>query len=1450
MAETLPAVIERRWTREERAAPQRILFSRRVRIMLILTSVLMLIAGGAAGVMAWWRPLVAPTWVVLAIARDDTTTIERGLAIAGDAHAMMEFSPSKNQNIIRTTGLTRRECEQMLAGLHLVRMNDRLCLYLTGAAGLNARGEVVFFPSDIAPNDPEDAIALADVLTDMERCQTNHCLLILDLSSVASSSLEVMPSEGVREALDRMLTERNLKNLLVIVSASSDETLNYVPGQCRSVFGLFAERAIKGHADGCNPQAIRDGRVSLTEFVAYLTTRVPSFTLHACGQQQRPICYGHVEDFELAVAEPIKRLFDEFETPQEQPPTWLQDAWASHRKMYINGTFAEDTAAFRLWTDQIIAAEMAFVNAAPAAVMVALEKHVTASRQHFERFAAARGGTVPPADPETLKSVQTFVSAWGEQVLTAAPGAQRAAGNKLLDDFTKAHAKTAPEAVHIAVSEVARTTTSIHFNNLEPLARLLAAYPQVPTTPQTELLQTLADLANKTSPQEWSPVAAQRMLRIALATHQAAQAIDAWPWTQAVVNDVWNQQVHGEVLLAARGYVPLSMASDALQNAESNAFALQSAITAIERAQLTRNEALVLLPGYLRLVKFEPSLQDNWLQGVAALRELDQALHPPAIPATNNTSLRRQIDGLNRYRAALQSALTQLRRPLTADMVAQRIAECVDQGADARDLRAAQRLLASPQLGTVERSSLTKAYRELALRLDQHSLENMTLSDGEYAKPISKKDRHAEIRMQIAHAWRAIVVAEQHASGQEQFTAQRDQWLIEAERYRKSQWQLATKAGTDDGTPRATWLSSGINIAGPFVCADLSSQQPYAALDIQWQQRDLQASPVSIFLASPSPELSVTPVNKVSANEAVRLQLQWKPQPEATSLGEVRGFLLGLESAGRTYFAPIALPHLNDQATVTLTLSSSPTQCIPVENPLPLPASGQERSLYLFVRNLAAQPTQVQISSAGVALGAPLTLAPQTQVSVALPAPGTPLHSAATPLLLQAIEVTQQKVIGEASYTFSIRQPDDLATVLQAQLASDPKLGVSAQVNVQAAQAIEVPVPLILSFHDVQQGSALRVMGGRLQAALTPASDHVALHATGIHAGPGERVQALLNVDGVPGVLMLQGVVPGLGATAPLILVTAPSLSLAGPSVSTPLPTYPLELSATNAPLGSQLRVQLLSATGQGGALLERTLPAHAEPTLNVQATTPPGGWSVGALVRRGGQTFDTAGIVGGYVWQAELVDQAGKTITTNEMPVVFDNSPPVAARFVRPPMTAVKGTLLSLQTTAWDDLSGITSVKYFVGPAVDDKPPPTAKLIDAKPSIADNSIWIADLPLPAELGPCTITAVFTNGAGLTTLAMTSVDIKAESRALQGNIQGVVLEGNRPQPALEVILLHAKGGEVARTTTTASGVFAFEQLPPGEYQLTAFKAASQRKAASNAKVQAGQTANVTLKLSI
>jgi hypothetical protein len=83
-----------------------------------------------------------------------------------------------------------------------------------------------------------------------------------------------------------------------------------------------------------------------------------------------------------------------------------------------------------------------------------------------------------------------------------------------------------------------------------------------------------------------------------------------------------------------------------------------------------------------------------------------------------------------------------------------------------------------------------------------------------------------------------------------------------------------------------------------------------------------------------------------------------------------------------------------------------------------------------------------------------------------------------------------------------------------------------------------------------------------------------------------------------------------------------------------------------------------------------------------------------------------------------------------------------------------------------------------------------------------------------------------------------------------GALQGIILENDRPQPYLGVVLLGPNGSEMGATRSDERGVFLFQAVNPGIYVLSTKKTESSGPAVGSLKVtvQPGRVQNVTLRL--
>jgi hypothetical protein len=196
-------------------------------------------------------------------------------------------------------------------------------------------------------------------------------------------------------------------------------------------------------------------------------------------------------------------------------------------------------------------------------------------------------------------------------------------------------------------------------------------------------------------------------------------------------------------------------------------------------------------------------------------------------------------------------------------------------------------------------------------------------------------------------------------------------------------------------------------------------------------------------------------------------------------------------------------------------------------------------------------------------------------------------------------------------------------------------------------------------------------------------------------------------------------------------------------------------------------------------------------------------------------------------------------TITAN---LVIDGSPPEDLSFVDFPKKLPRGDPLVVKAAGKDPESTIASVVFFLGkPEANGAIPKTAVKTDGEREGATN-VWAATLPVPTDK-PATVqvSAQFTNGVGLTKtigpVIIKLVDAKAGGGA---TIKGSVVEGERAQAGLTVVLRDPQGVPKDTVTTGKDGIFVFKNVPPGTYQIVARKTSSNTVGQAAVQVAAGE----------
>jgi hypothetical protein len=227
---------------------------------------------------------------------------------------------------------------------------------------------------------------------------------------------------------------------------------------------------------------------------------------------------------------------------------------------------------------------------------------------------------------------------------------------------------------------------------------------------------------------------------------------------------------------------------------------------------------------------------------------------------------------------------------------------------------------------------------------------------------------------------------------------------------------------------------------------------------------------------------------------------------------------------------------------------------------------------------------------------------------------------------------------------------------------------------------------------------------------------------------------------------------------------------------------------------------------------------------------------------------FPTAAVIGTRSFGVRAAGADGRTAT-----LLLDRTPPTDVALARPtPADLVTGRTLTLSAVGRDPESDVAAVYFYTGPppAADGKPAPGGRVVKGVKvtSAAGPPTWTAPLQLPEARGELTVGVLFVNEVGLATAADERTvyvrDPEAEkAKRTTGSIEGVVVQGDRPQPGLPVELRLAGMTAVYKATTTdAAGRFRFEDLPPGGYVVSSVKRADANAAGRTpVSVEASET---------
>src|SRR5262249_16414802 len=148
----------------------------------------------------------------------------------------------------------------------------------------------------------------------------------------------------------------------------------------------------------------------------------------------------------------------------------------------------------------------------------------------------------------------------------------------------------------------------------------------------------------------------------------------------------------------------------------------------------------------------------------------------------------------------------------------------------------------------------------------------------------------------------------------------------------------------------------------------------------------------------------------------------------------------------------------------------------------------------------------------------------------------------------------------------------------------------------------------------------------------------------------------------------------------------------------------------------------------------------------------------------------------------------------------------------------------------------------FFAGKLPPDGIIPATAIQAPGEKVKDKDIWVADLQVATDKAATIDVGVqFTNKVGLTETAVAVIKlVDAKAGGGTATIKGEVVEGERAQAGLEVMLRDPQGTVKDTAKSDDAGKFVFKNVIPGTYQLVVVKSSSMRTGQAVVRVEAGE----------
>jgi hypothetical protein len=729
MADERAASPKRRW-RDQSAGQAGTAPARRRRAVVVVLGVMLALAGAAAALVLFLRPVQAPRFLSVPIVEYTEPRLPPNPLAEQDSDALVAHFPGE-------AGKKAFESQQ----------RDRLLKELDGLKGakesavvvhlrahaVSRGGKVHLLPANAKLDDPATWLSLDEIIRRVRQCDAAHKLLILDVGQpIADPQLGVLVDD-VSDGVQTLLEGLQADDPLVLCACSRGQVSLVSEALGRSVFAHYLSLGLAGQADGHGPGGKRDGRVTVREVAAFVRPRVDRWAQQNRATRQTPALFGDAKDFTLTQPPEGQAAPAVEPVPAEPYPGWLKAGWETRDRWWNEDAFRLAPQAFGQMEATLLRAEARWhagldTARAPEELAGDLKRSEERLRQArsvgrpapprpcslaLARAAGARTDPapgdalrlllaqldqVPPPKPEEIdKAVKEYLTRFQGQ----APFVELAWTG--FDTLAEDHAPTAAKV------------RLVH--------GLLRGVKPPPQFVETLLIERLATWEVR----EWPTDAVRRLLHAARQEGQTlAGDAQALAWFGEPLRAAADRRREGEVLLFSGRLDKREQAVERLDGAERGYREVGRQADIVARARRAYDEGMALLPGYAAYLAaradLDPRDEQDWDDAVRATGDLGGLLGRAEAGPPSADDLRKPADELRR-------ALTALRRHVRVEGLV-KTAGAEGQGTPA-DYREVQALLEGPRLAAPDREALWLAGRRLAGRLNDATRESDEAKDGD-----------------------------------------------------------------------------------------------------------------------------------------------------------------------------------------------------------------------------------------------------------------------------------------------------------------------------------------------------------------------------------------------------------------------------------------------------------------------------------------------------------------------------------------------------------------------------------------------------------------------------------------------------------------------------------------------------------------------------------------------